>query len=189
MGSGKWLGGMLAWAVVGTALADEREMKFLVTPSIGFTSIGVDGGRLDDGSTRDMDQIMTGLSVGVRTPIGLQFEIGKSVAESEVIFDWYSENFSYKQSFALVGYSFEFADAWRLAPKLGYAQWRLRADNLDFLDADGNEREKLRGEDWMFEFEVAREFGNHFALGLSLQAIDVPYGNTYSIAVTTGLRF
>lgn len=189
MGSGKWLGGMLAWAVMGTALADERGTKFLVTPSIGFTSIGVEGGRLDDGSTRDMDQLVVGLAVGVRTPIGLQFEIGKSIAESELFVDVFSENFSYKQSFLLVGYSFEFADAWRLTPKLGYTEWRLRADNLDFVDGSGDEREKFQGEDLMYELEVAREFGNHFALGLSLQGVNVPYGSTYSMAVTTSVRF
>jgi len=189
MARGKWLVAALAGLAAGAASADDRGMEFLVTPSLGFTSIGVDGGRLDDGITRDMDQITFGLTLGARLPMGLQFEAGKSFAESEVMFDWFTENFAFKQYFALVGYSFEFAEAWRLTPKLGYSDWELRADNLDFEDAGGNEREKLRGGDWMFGLEVAREFGNHFALGLSLQGVDVPYGDTYSITVTTGLRF
>lgn len=168
---------LAACAVARPALADDSE--FQITPRIGQGEL-----RLDEfegiESLHETDTYVLGLGFGVKTPIGVLFEIGGDTQGNIEMFDD-DEEFSLSHRYVAIGYQFELGDGWRLIPKVSRVRWKLRSETglFDFFDDDGREQ---RGYDYVYEATVGRKVSRVLTLGLNYRQGNYDFGRARALS-------
>ena len=182
----KWL---VAIAVLMTTpvIAEQKgEVQF--TPFLGSAHLRVDAARVEAGTSRRMDALLVGFTLGWRAPFGMILELGKSDAIHQDLIWWFTDGLSFRQYYGAAGYQFAAGD-WRFTPKIGRSRWRLHAHNFDLLDGAGDEQEKLRGYDNFIEASVSRHISDSMAVGVTLRALETDFGRYGDAALTFSWTF
>jgi hypothetical protein len=186
----------IRWSVVAAAAlgasaqavqaANGGELR--ISPFLGLAGTEVDGRYQQFGQAFEYDGYTVGISAAYRAPFGWVAEIGTS-ASGDPFFGWATGG-ELREVYAAVGYDFDVAANWRITPKLGWTSWELKAGEIeDLVDERGEHAESIDGEDPFVELVIAREFGEHIAIGLAVRATDVEFGKSRSAAFTLSWTF
>jgi len=177
---------LAACAAVQPALA-EADSEFQITPRIGQGELKLDAFAGDE-ELHETDTYGLGVGFGVKTPIGVLFEVGGDSQGNIEIFDD-DEEFSLTQRYIAVGYQFELGEGWRFVPMVGRVRWRLEGEQGAFLNPGPEEVEVMRGYDYYWEASVSRRISRVVALGIAYKQGDYTFGKSSSAAfmVTIGL--
>jgi hypothetical protein len=166
-------------AVAQPALSAERS-EFQITPRIGQGELRLDEFKDVDRDLYETDTYTYGLGLGVKTPIGLLFEIG---ADAQGNIEWFGDDreFSLSQRYVAIGYQFELGDGWRLIPKVSRVRWKLRSDEglFDFHDDD---HEEIRGYEYVYEATVGKQVSRAVTLGLNYKQGDYDFGRARAVS-------
>jgi hypothetical protein len=191
MGSnGKWLVAAAAAWLAAPAFADGgKKSAFTVTPYLGGAHLKIDGEFLEEGVRRGEDLALVGVSLGVRLPVGLTLEVGRSDALHDDFSDWWQEGLSLTQRYAAVGWRISLGEAWYLTPKYGRAKWNLDADDENFVLPNGEIRDTINGYENFAEASLTKQLNDHFALGLTVRGIEAEFGESISGAVAVTWSF
>jgi hypothetical protein len=166
-------------AMARPALSAEHDSEFQITPRIGQGELRLDA---FDGveELHETDTYGLGIGFGVKTPIGLLFEIGGDSQGNIELFDD-DEEFSLSQRYIAVGYQFELGDGWRLIPKVSRARWKLRSDEglFDFNDDDDKE---MRGYEYVYEATVGKQVSRVLTLGLNYKQGNYDFGRARAVS-------
>ncbi len=185
----KWLVMAAAAGLAAPVFADDDKTSITIAPYLGGAHVRMDAERMVDGEPHDMDLLLAGVSIGVRTPIGLAFEIGRSDAVHDDLSDWDQEGFTLAQKYLAVSWQFNLGDDWTLAPKYGRAKWNLDADDVNFVDLNGDVTDKVSGYDNFGEITLAKKLSDSFSLGITVRGLETDFGDSYSGALTAGWSF
>ncbi len=186
----KWLVAAAAACLAAPVFADsDQKTAITVSPYLGGAHVRIDAENMADGMPRKMDLALGGVSIGVRMPIGLAFEIGRSDAIHDDVSDWWQEGFGLTQKYVSVGWQFSLGDDWTLAPKYGRAKWNFDADDVNFVDVNGAVTDKVRGYDNFGEITIAKKIKDSFSLGLTARGLETDFGDSYSGALTASWSF
>lgn len=169
---------LAACAVVQPALAED-DSEFQITPRIGQGELRLDAFE-GDRELHETDTYGLGIGFGVKTPIGVLFEVGGDSQGNIEIFDD-DEEFSLTQRYIAIGYQFELGDGWRLIPKVSRARWKLRSDEglFDFNDDDDKE---MRGYEYVWEATIGRKVSRVLTLGLNYKQGDYDFGRARAVS-------
>jgi hypothetical protein len=169
---------LAACAAVQPALA-EADSEFQITPRIGQGELKLDAFAGDE-ELHETDTYGLGVGFGVKTPIGVLFEVGGDSQGNIEIFDD-DEEFSLTQRYIAVGYQFELGDGWRLIPKVSRVRWKLRSDEglFDFHDDDARE---MRGYEYVYEATIGRKVSRALTLGLNYKQGDYDFGRARAVS-------
>ncbi len=164
-------------AVLRPAMADDGS-EFQITPRIGQGELRLDAFEGSD-DLHETDTYGFGVGFGVKTPIGLLFEVGGDSQGNLEIFDD-DEEFSLTQRYLAVGYQFELGDGWRLIPKVSRVRWKLRSDAglFDFHDDD----KELRGYEYVYEATIGRQVSRALTLGLNYKQGHYDFGRARAVS-------
>jgi hypothetical protein len=182
----KWLVVAAAACLATPGFADDNKTSITIAPYAGGAHVRMDAENMVDGERHAMDLLLAGVSIGVRIPIGLTFEIGRSDAVHDDLSDWNQEGFQLAQRYIAVGWQFNLGDDWTLAPKYGRAKWSFDADDVNFVDRNGDVTDKVRGYDNFGEITLAKKLSDSFSLGLTVRGLETDFGDSYSGALTAG---
>jgi hypothetical protein len=181
----EWLVVAAGLCLAGPVLADDGDGKtaITVTPYLGGAHMKIDAEFLEDGVRRGEDLGLAGVSIGVRLPVGLTFEIGRSDAVHDNLFEWWSEGLGFTQKYAAVGWRIPLGDDWHLTPKYGRAKWELDADDVNLVLPDGELSDKWNGYDNFAEATLSKAISAGFGVGLTVRGIETGFGESISGAV------
>ena len=185
----KWLVAVVACLVAPAFAADDGRTAITVSPYLGGAHLKIDADFREDGERLGRDLALAGITLGVRLPIGLTFEVGRSDAVHDNVFDWWSEGLSFTQKYASIGWQINLGDDWRLTPKYGRAQWDLDSDDVNLVLPSGEIRDKMEGYDNFAEATLSKQLSEGFELGLTARGIDTKFGESISGAVTVSWSF
>jgi hypothetical protein len=163
-------------AVAQPALSENSE--FQITPRIGQGELRLDEFELADPDLYETDTYTYGLGLGVKTPIGLLFEIGADAQGNVGFFD---DEFSLTQRYIAVGYQFELGDGWRLIPKVGRVRWKLRSDEGPFHFHE-HAAEEIRGYEYVYEATIGKKISRVVTLGLNYKQGDYDFGRARALS-------
>jgi hypothetical protein len=168
-------------AMARPAFSAEGGSEFQITPRIGQGELRLDAFEGVDDQLHETDTYGIGIGFGVKTPIGVLFEIGADSQGNVELFDDDDDAFSLSQRYIAVGYQFELGDGWRLIPKVSRVRWKLRSDEglFDFHDDDDKE---LRGYEYVYEATIGRKISNTITLGLNYKQGDYDFGRARALS-------
>ena len=191
MGTSKWLVVAAAAALASPAFADDggRKTEITVAPYVGGAHLKIDPAFSEGGVRRGEDLVLVGVSLGVRLPVGLVLEAGRSDARHDDLSDWYSAGLGLTQKYAAIGWSINLGDDWSLTPKFGRAKWELDADDIDLVLPSGEISDRMNGYDNFAEATLSKSLTDNFALGLSVRGIETEFGESISGAVAATWSF
>lgn len=167
-------------AITQPALSAEDDSEFQITPRIGQGELRLDAFEGVDDNLHETDTYGVGIGFGVKTPIGVLFEIGGDSQGNVEIFDD-DEEFSLTQRYVAVGYQLELGDGWRLIPKVSRVRWKLRSDEglFDFHDDDDKE---IRGYEYVYEATIGRQVSRVVTLGLNYKQGNYDFGRARALS-------
>ena len=167
-------------AVAQPVWSSDDDSEFQITPRIGQGELRLDGFEGVDEELHETDTYGLGIGFGVKTPIGVLFEVGGDSQGNIEIFDD-DEEFSLTQRYVAVGYQFELGDGWRLIPKVSRVRWKLRSDEglFDFNDDDDRE---MRGYEYVYEATIGRKVSRALTLGLNYKQGDYDFGRARAVS-------
>lgn len=162
------------------ALSEEQDSEFQITPRIGQGELRLDAFEGVNDELHETDTYGLGIGFGVKTPIGVLFEVGGDSYGNIEIFDD-EEEFSLTQRYIAVGYQLELGDGWRLIPKVSRVRWKLRSDEglFDFHDDDDRE---LRGYEYVYEATIGKQVSRVITLGLNYKQGDYDFGRARAVS-------
>lgn len=174
-------------AVMQPAFGAEDDSEFQITPRIGQGELRLDAFDGVDAELHETDTYGFGIGFGVKTPIGVLFEVGGDSQGNIEIFDD-DEEFNLTQRYVAIGYQFELGDGWRLIPKVSRVRWKLRSDEglFDFNDDDDKE---MRGYEYVYEGTIGKQVSRVLTLGLNYKQGDYDFGRArvVSFVVQVGI--
>lgn len=171
---------LLAMCALGhSAIGAERDSEFQITPRIGQGELQVDAFEGIDQNLHESDIYGAGIGFGVKTPIGVIFEIGADSHGNIDIFDD-DDEFSLSQRYVAVGYQLELGDGWRVIPKVSRVRWKLRSDDglFDFHSDD----KEIRGYEYVYEATIGRQVSRVLTLGLNYKHGDYDFGRARALS-------
>ena len=162
------------------AFSEERDSEFQITPRIGQGELRLDAFDGVDENLHETDTYGLGIGFGIKTPIGLLFEVGGDSQGNIEIFDD-DEEFNLTQRYLAIGYQFELGDGWRLIPKVSRTRWKLRSDEglFDFNDDDDKE---MRGYEYVYEATIGKQVSRVLTLGLNYKQGDYDFGRARAVS-------
>jgi hypothetical protein len=171
-------------AVAQPVLGAEDDSEFQITPRIGQGELRLDAFENVDDDLHETETYGVGIGFGVKTPIGVLFEVGADSQGNIEIFDEDAE-FSLTQRYIAVGYQLELGDGWRLIPKVSRARWKLRSEGLfDFTEE--NDRE-VRGYEYAYEATIGRKVSRVLTLGLNYKQGNYEFGRARAVSFVVQL--
>jgi hypothetical protein len=175
------------FAVAQPVLSAEGDSEFQITPRIGQGELRIDAFEGVNDELHEMDTYGLGIGFGVKTPIGLLFEVGGDWQGKILIFDDDDKlEFNLTQRYIAVGYQLELGDGWRLIPKVSRARWKLRSDEGLFDFNDDDERE-MRGYEYVYEATIGRKVSRVLTLGLNYKHGEYDFGRARVVSFVVQL--
>jgi hypothetical protein len=161
-------------------LAAEGDSEFQITPRIGQGELRLDAFDGVSEELHETDTYSVGIGLGVKTPIGLLFEVG---GDSQGNIEWFDDNeaFSLTQRYIAVGYQFELGDGWRLIPKVSRARWKLHHD-AGLFDFNDDDDARMRGYEYVYEATIGRKVSRVLTLGLNYKQGSYDFGEARAVS-------
>jgi hypothetical protein len=188
MGKAQWL--VVASLAFGASAAGAQEMgSVYIMPYVGSSHLRIDSGRVyNEAETFRIDSLKLGATLGYRAPFGLVIEVGRSNSVHANLFDEHGD-YELTEAYGAVGWQFEFADGWHIAPRIGRERWDLNSDHRVLLDDTGERHYGVDGWDNFWEVALMREVNSVFSLGVNFKDVDEEFGHARAGEVFARFRF
>jgi hypothetical protein len=170
-----------------TCYAAERG-DFYIGPRVGRGEMRINESFTNEERHEKVEGWNVGCVLGYSSPIGLLVEVG---AENQRNFDWWDaeDEVSLEQQYVAIGYEIRFAEGWTFTPKAGRARWKLHSEEGAFFNPGPEAEEDIRGYEYFWEAQIARELNDKIALGAAYQEGEFDFGRARSISFVATFRF
>jgi hypothetical protein len=140
----------------------------------------VGGGRIqvsdsfgDDDTSASTD---LGVFAGVRFGNNIVVEISETFSDGHSLFGW-SDSHDIRQYLVLAGYSIPVKRSFRITPKVGVADWKLKGREGWFSDSGDEDSSRAEGHDVAYFVELEWAIKSFLSLGMNNGWSDTDFGN------------
>ena len=167
-------------------LANESGFNF--GAELGIDRLEIDNAFSLRGSAVEADTLSLSTSVGYQWKNHFLIEAGVSVGTGDLFFGTFDDYKNIKLE-ALIGYSFHLSDRFIIEPKIGKADWELKAKEGIFLNPGPEEERTFEGTDNIWQVNVKFSVSRNVNLNLSHEQHDADYGEFQSTRFGVNIFF
>jgi hypothetical protein len=190
MGSMKWMVTAAALFAATAVRADDEKTRVYIAPYVGYTHLRIDQGQIPEQfDTVRTDALQIGASLGVRIPVGLLLEAGRSNAIHTDLFFGDDLEIDFQSYYGAVGWRFPFGEGWHFTPKIGRGKWELSSSEFDWFGLDDAVEHEIEGWDNFYELSLSRELNEKISLGINFKDVDQEFGHSRSGTFVASFAF
>lgn len=167
----------LSWLIIGTSIfsTQAQDAEVILGLELGTSSISVEPEFKPQDVDIDYDGYVFGYIFGYRFENDLVFEGNISYSSNDSFFRSF-DNYELTESKALLGYSFEIKDNFRIVPMIGFSRWELETREGAFLNSGPEEELRFDGTDLTYKVRLDFPVGQLVVLSLSYANTNVDFG-------------
>ncbi|MEP1741624.1 MAG: outer membrane beta-barrel protein [Kangiellaceae bacterium] len=168
---------LIFWLVIGTSTFSIRaqDAEVILGLELGASSISVEPEFKPQDVDIDYDGYVFGYIFGYRFESDLVVEGNISYSSNDSFFRSF-DNYELIESKALLGYSFEVKDNFRIVPMIGFSHWELETREGAFLNSGPEEELEFEGTDLTYKIRLDFPVGELVVLSLSYANTNVEFG-------------
>ncbi|MGE0114683.1 MAG: hypothetical protein AB7T07_07335 [Steroidobacteraceae bacterium] len=171
---------LLQAATTSSVLAAEG---FQISPRVGKSTLHLDADVVATHEAVDKDTLLTGVTLGYVTPIGLMAEGGYSKQGNWDVFGW-EDKYRLSEYTLAVGFQIDTPRGFRIVPKVGRERWDLYSKEGSLNHSGPENTHTIRSYDNFWELTLQKKIGESAALGITYKDNPYDFGNVRSIAFT-----